>query len=371
MLIERLQVNNIRNLGRVSIESLQPINIFFGSNGSGKTSLLESVHFLLMGRSFRHSQFKPLLKDGQEESVVFGRLRSEDGQEFNVGVSRRREGKPTIRVNAAKLQTLAELIQLAPVLVLNNDTFEMLVGGPTHRREYLDWGLFHVEPQFYPTWRLAQRALKQRNSLIRHGKIDRPQLELWSREYGRYGEQLDAFRAEYFAKLIPRCQAVLSQLSPIVAEQLEVSYYRGWAKDRPLEELLLEGIERDIQQGFTRAGPHRADLRVMAGVSPAADVLSRGQLKIAVAGFYLGQAQLVSSTVNKKSIFLVDDLAAELDGYHRRQFCRQLDELGLQVFLTCIERDDLADCWQGSSRPMLFHVEQGNVSQAAPLEAAP
>lgn len=370
MLIERLQVNNIRNLGRVSIESLQPINIFFGSNGSGKTSLLESIHFLLMGRSFRHSQFKPLLTEGEEEGVVFAKLKAEDDQEFAVGVSRRREGKPTIRVNSVKLQTLAELIQLAPILVLNNDTFEMLVGGPSHRREYLDWGLFHVEPRFYPVWRLAQRALKQRNSLIRHGKIDRAQLELWSREYGRYGEQLDAFRAEYFARLMPRCQDVLSQLSPIVAEQLEVAYSRGWAKDQPLEDLLVEGIERDIQQGFTRSGPHRADLRVTAGAAPAAEVLSRGQLKIAVAGFYLGQAQLVSEEAHKKSIFLVDDLAAELDAYHRRQFCTQLESLGFQVFATCIDRDDLIDCWQGS-QPSLFHVEHGKISQAAPLEAAP
>jgi DNA replication and repair protein RecF len=362
MLIQRLQVNNVRNLGRISLDSFKSINIFFGTNGSGKTSLLEAVHFLLMGRSFRHSQFKPLLKEGEEESVVFADLVDEHARRMSLGVSRRREGKPTIRLDAIKLQTLAELIQVAPVQVLNSDAFEMLVGGPSYRREFLDWGLFHVEPRFFPLWRLAQRALKQRNSLIRHGKIDRPQLELWSTEYARYGEELNTLRADYFSRLLTRCRITLADLSPAVAATLDVAYYRGWAKDQSLESLLIDGLERDIQQGFTRAGPHRADFKVMVGANAAADVLSRGQLKIVVAGFYLAQAQLVKEMAAKKSIFLVDDLAAELDRQHRRQFCAQLEQMGQQVFVTCIDQNDLIECWQGSESPALFHVEQGRVT---------
>jgi DNA replication and repair protein RecF len=362
MLIRRLQVNNVRNLGRVSLDAFKTINLFFGINGSGKTSLLESIHFLLMGRSFRHSQFKPLLREGEEESVVFGDLVDEQSRKLALGVSRRREGKPTIRLDTVKLQTLAELIQIAPVQVLNNDSFEMLVGGPSLRREFLDWGLFHVEPRFLPLWRLAQRALKQRNSLIRHGKIDRPQLELWSREYARYGEELDVLRAAYFLTLAARCKSTLAELSSVVSDSLEIAYYRGWAKDQPLEALLVDGVDNDLRQGFTRSGPHRADLRVTVGVNAAADVLSRGQLKIAVAAFYLAQASLVREVTGKRSIFLVDDLAAELDRHHRQRFCAQLEQMGQQVFVTCIEPNDLGDCWKES--PALFHVEQGRVSPA-------
>jgi DNA replication and repair protein RecF len=257
---------------------------------------------------------------------------------------------------------LAELIQIAPVQVLNNDTFEMLVGGPSFRREFLDWGLFHVEPKFFPLWRLARRALKQRNSLIRHGKIDRPQLELWSREYARYGEDLDVLRADYFSRLWLYCRSTLSDLSPALSDRLEVAYYRGWAKDQSLEALLIDGLESDVRQGFTRMGPHRADLKVTVGANAAADVLSRGQLKIVVAAFYLAQAQMVKEVTAKRSIFLVDDLAAELDKQHRQQFCSRLEQMGQQVFVTCIDRNDLIECWQGLEGPAMFHVEQGSVS---------
>jgi len=361
MLIQRLQVQNVRNLSRINLEALQSINIFYGTNGSGKTSLLEAVHLLLMGRTFRHAQFTPLLTEGQDECVVFAELLAEDSRKIALGLSRRQDGKPTIRLDAARLQTLAEIVQVAPIQVLNTDTFEMLAGGPSQRREYLDWGLFHVEPRFFPIWRLAQRALKQRNSLIRHGKIDRDQLGLWSREYARYGEQLDGLRDGYFAELLPRCRRILSDLSPTVGDRLEVVYFRGWATDKALEALLVEGIDRDLQQGFTRSGPHRADLRVTVGANAAAETLSRGQLKIVVAGFYLAQAELLRDSSNKRSIFLIDDLAAELDDYHRRQFCAQLQRLNLQVLATCIERDELIDCWQEPEQLAVFHVEQGKI----------
>jgi len=319
------------------------------------------VHLLLMGRTFRHTQFKPLLTEGAEESVVFAELIAEDARKMALGLSRRQEGKPIIRLNAGRVQTLAELVQIAPVQVLNSDTFEMLTGGPSKRREYLDWGLFHVEHRFFAVWRLAQRALKQRNSLIRRGKIDRDQLELWTREYARYGEELDVLREGFFAELLPYCQRILASLSPMIANRLEISYYRGWARGEKLEELLLKSIDRDLQQGFTRIGPHRADLKVLAGPNVAAEVLSRGQIKIAVAGFYLAQAELVRDKVQKRSIFLVDDLAAELDDYHRRQFCAQLQRLELQTLATCIGRTELINCWEEPAQLAMFHVEHGEI----------
>src|SRR5690606_27312255 len=226
-------------------------------------------------------------------------------------------------------------------------------------------GLFHVEQEFYPVWRLAQRALKQRNSLIRHGKIRPGQLELWSREYARYGEQIDAMRRGYIEALVPRCRVILEAISPEVMAGLGLSYTRGWSKEASLENALMEGAERDLQQGFTRQGPHRADVRVTVGASAAADSLSRGQLKVLVAALYLAQAELLQSRTGKRSIFLVDDLAAELDRKHRKQLCGALERLGLQVFATCVEREDLLDCWSRLEDIQVFHVEQGQITPEA------
>jgi len=363
MLIQRFQVQNVRNLSVVSLEALSQINIFYGANGSGKTSLLESVHLLLVGRSFRQAQLKPLLSEGQKDCVVFGELVSQQGdRRATVGQHRSHDGKPLIKLNGERLSSLADLVKVAPLQVLNSDSFELLEGGPSHRREYLDWGLFHVEQAFYPAWRQAQRALKQRNSLIRHDKIDRLQMSLWSKEYARYGEQIDQMRCGYVEQLAPAFRWVLNELNPDLAQRLELSYSRGWSKDHSLEELLIESIDKDLQQGFTRVGPHRADVRVQVGGSSAADILSRGQIKLVVASLRLAQAQLLLQQTNENCIFLIDDLPAELDRHHRSKLCRLLEQLGLQVLITCIESQDLVDCWSRPEHLRMFHVERGTIS---------
>jgi DNA replication and repair protein RecF len=361
MQIQRLQVTNVRNLSRVTLP-LQTINVFYGANGSGKTSLLEAVHLLFMGRSFRQTQLRPLLQDGEDQTVVYAELISPQSSRITLGLSRQRDGsKPSIKLNGETLNLLSELVQIAPVQVLSGDSFEMLTGGPAHRRRFLDWGLFHVEPQFYPAWRLAQRALKQRNSLIRHGKIDREQLLLWTREYARYGEQVDLMRQSYIEDLLPLCRSIARSVLPQLEGDIEAAYVRGWTKEQNLAVVLEQGLEGDLQQGYTRSGPHRADLRITAGQYAAADVLSRGQLKMLVSSLYLAQAEMLALKAGKRSIFLVDDLASELDDAHRRRLCGELERLEVQVLATSIRLSELLDCWTQPGQIQVFHVEHGVV----------
>ncbi len=186
MFIQRLQVSHVRNLSRLSLPHLKPINVFSGVNGSGKTSLLEAIHLLIMGKSFRHALVRPVLQENAADCTVFAELSAggstagSSPSRVTLGATRHRDGsKPVVKLNGNPAAALAELVELVPLQVLSADSFDMLTGGPSFRREFLDRGLFHVEPKFYPAWRLAQRALKQRNSLIRHGKIPLDQLALW------------------------------------------------------------------------------------------------------------------------------------------------------------------------------------------------
>jgi len=365
MQIRRLQVQNVRNLEQVSLPALQRINVFFGANGSGKTSLLEAVHLLLVGRPFRSTQLRPVLRESTEQCVVFAELKDGESQHA-LGMQRTQADKPLIKLDGERLKSAAELVRLAPLQVLNADAFQLLTGGPGERREFMDWGLFHVEHEFYPVWQRARRALHQRNSLIRHGKIDRPQLLLWSREYARYGDALDVWRQGYIAALAPLFRETLAELNAEVTERVSVVYSRGWARDTELEALLVDGFDRDMQQGYTRVGPHRADLKIQVGGGNAADMLSRGQLKLVVSALRVAQARLLKQAADKDCLFLIDDLPAELDQKHRTALCAVLDNLGVQVFVTCIDKNELRHCWPHTTQPAMFHVEHGAVSPESP-----
>lgn len=365
MYIRRLQVQNVRNLEQVALASLQPVNVVYGANGSGKTSLLEAVHLLLVGRPFRGTQLRPVIREGSDQCVVFTEL--VDGETcHSLGVRRTKSDKPLIKYDGERLKSLAELVRLAPLQVLNGDAFTLLTGGPGERREFMDWGLFHVEQEFYPTWQRARRALHQRNALIRHGKIDRPQLLLWSREYARYGEVLDSWRQDYIAALAPLFRETLAELNPAVTERISIVYARGWARDAALEALLVESIEHDLQQGYTRVGPHRADVRVQVGTGNAAEMLSRGQLKLVVASLRIAQAKLLLQRAGQRCLFLIDDLPAELDRGHRRRLCQVVQSLETQVLVTCIDKNELEDCWPAPEQVAMFHVEQGVIHPDSP-----
>ena len=140
-----------------------------------------------------------------------------------------------------------------------------------------------------------------------------------------------------------------------------MAFYQGWGKDKDYLQLLNEGWPSDLKQGFTQQGPQRADLRLKVNGMPAVEVLSRGQQKMVVCALKLAQAKLYQQVTKKPCIFLVDDLAAELDINHRKALCSLLEELECQVFVTAVEAAQIADCWSPLSNVKKFHVEHGNL----------
>ncbi len=146
-------------------------------------------------------------------------------------------------------------------------------------------------------------------------------------------------------------------------DDVRLSYYRGWDKKQALAEVYDKQRERDIQQGFTGSGPHRADLRIRYRGTNAAETLSRGQQKLVVCALRVAQGYLLSEIAGRECLYLIDDLPAELDAAHRQALCGLLERMGCQVMATCIHPDDLMGCWSDDTDLAMFHVEHGVVSR--------
>ena len=362
--LNSLQISHIRNLEKVRLEQLRRVNIFFGRNGSGKTSVLESIHLLGLARSFRGSSVKSLISHGQSTCTVFGLLTCSDRPgPLPLGVSRSAAGEAQIKVGGKNVRTVAELAEELPVLVINSDSFDLLTGSPVARRQFLDWGVFHVEHQFFYQWQRYQRCIKQRNKLLRHGKIGLRELAVWTRDLAASGTAITEFRRAYFNLLVPRFQAIVAQLAPAM-EGLEVRFRQGWDQRLSYEEALESSTETDMEQGYTHVGPQRADIKVMIGGHSAADTLSRGQQKLVVCSLKLAQGQLMYEMGRRQCAYLVDDLPSELDRQHSEHVCSLLAAMDAQVFITCVHRDDIMAVWpeSGFEDMAMFHVEHGHVN---------
>lgn len=366
MPVQRLAIQQLRNLMAVDIHLSPDINLFYGENGSGKTSILEALHLLGLGRSFRSHKHKSLINQQSSDFTLFSQLTVKEEQ-IPLGISRNLAGDLQIRARGEKLNSVADLAGYLPLQLINADSFLLLEGGPTERRQFLDWLVFHVEPTFFPLWKRLQTCLKHRNSLLRHDRMDARELAVWDRELVQLTEQIDGFRESAFQQFAIAFQSLIQEF--VQLDELSISYYPGWNRDKAYAEVLVSSFDRDLAFGQTHYGSHRADLRLMINGMAAADLLSRGQQKLLVCAMKLAQGLVFQQLTGRKAIYLVDDLPAELDVNHRQRLAFWLDKLGTQVFITGVEERDLRCLWQDQSQKQIkvFHVEQGKVVETAAL----
>jgi DNA replication and repair protein RecF len=360
MSITSLRILDFRNLAAAEISPcVQGLNIICGDNGSGKTSLLEAIYYLGLGRSFRSSTATRMIKHESLKFSLFAQLISENERLIPIGAERDVHGISRSRLAEQDVTSIAELASLLPILIINSQSHQLFEAGPIFRRKYLDWGLFYHFKQFLPCWRQFERVLKQRNVILRD-KRPRNELEPWTAELIKLALELDRYRHQYIHELtaiISELAAELLNLPPI-----ELSYDSGWPKDADLNALFVSKWADEYRFGYTLYGPHRADLEVKIQQVPAKYFLSRGQQKLLICAMILAQGMLLAKHANKGLIYLIDDLPAELDLHSRQKLISLLSRQPTQIFITAVDAGTICDLTTISNVPMkVFHVEHGSV----------
>lgn len=360
MRLERAGVWGFRNLESLTIELSAGLNHLVGPNGSGKTAFLEAVHLLFRGRSFRTPRFANVISRDAAEVIVRAELDA-SGVRRTAALARSREGRPELRLDGAACKPSA-LASLLPIQLMLPDASDLVLGNPGVRRSFLDWGTFHVKREHLDDLRGYQRALRQRNALLREAQGDErrlsEELTVWTAQLVEYAARADVQRREYLDALTPVLRDVLAQLAPELDVQLR--YDQGWSQGRSLQETLRDTRPREVKLGVTQSGPHRAELRLMVPQGRAAEVLSRGQAKILASGLHLAQARKTRERTGAESLFLIDDVGAELDEAHRRTFFQLLGDEGCQVITTGTgPLGPVAGFTESRDGIRTFHVEHG------------
>lgn len=352
MKLERLDVSQLRVINHVSIQPGSQFNLIVGPNGSGKTSLLESIYLLAFGRSFRTHLGKRLITDSMDFLSVYAEL---DNQ-VALGLMKTKDGRTKIKVSNNIVSSIAELATHLPLHVITPDSYKLLDGGPKFRRQFLDWGVFHVKHSFIESWRRYQQALRQRNHALRQQQPFNL-VQIWDEELVECANYVSQCRQEYFDIFVSVFDEILQKLG---GKAVSISLYPGWNRKKTYTEALKNAIKQDYSLGYSQFGPHRADLRIMCGSMPAVDILSRGQQKIVVIALCLAQAQVHSLLLKKSGVFLVDDLAAELDQKRRECVVDFLSQLHSQVFITAINPLQLPEL-KNLSDTKIFEILDGQL----------
>ena len=360
MTIELLRLTDFRNFRDAEIRPGPGVNLITGPNGSGKTSLIEAVGFLSNGRSFRTPLVQRVVSYGCESLTVYAELCSGDDRK-RIGISRGKSRDTEIRINGESVRRLAELSRELPLQILNPESMSLLGdGGPELRRSFIDWGCFFSDESFFGNWARFRNVLKQRNAALRTAGSYQS-VAYWDRELVRYSEAVSEVRERYCSAIRDDLMRYLSEFLPDFT--FSIDYYRGWERDADLAGLLERSFPRDREAGYTMSGAQRADLRIKADGIPARDILSRGQLKLAVCAMKLSHGLHLEQSSGRPGTFLIDDFASELDAARRRLLSEKLSGVRGQIFVTAV--DDSAEEFSGIAGGALkrFQIRDGIITE--------
>ena len=375
MALVKLQTEHFRNLADTAVTFSPTINLLYGENGSGKSSVLEAIGYLGLGRSFRISRHQAVCRHGQERFTVFGGLdaanvlrdaamTAADGLAHRVGFARDLGVKETqLRLDGQGVKSLSSLARLLPVSVIDPGVFDIVAGGPGKRRQFLDWSVFHVEPSFASVWQQCQRVTSQRNQTLRNGRLDEHLLRVWDQQYTALADQVTEARQAAMTVFQQAFQSLLEEVDTPWVDGLKLDFYPGWDVKQPLMEVLASHREQELRMGHTLYGPNRADLKLRFQGRPVAETFSRGQQKTLVILMKIAQGMVLSG-LGKQVTFLLDDINAELDEDHRAMLATKLYQLRCQVFMTSIEQPRPEQLWRDTMPEFrMFHVEHGRLTE--------
>jgi DNA replication and repair protein RecF len=354
VLLRELRVVNLRNVDDVRIDASPGFNVLTGANGAGKTTLLEAVFLLSHAYSFRTRRGDVLVQRGAAGASVFGLVEGRDGRATRLGFEQA-DGRWRARVNGAAASKLSDALRHCAVVAFDPGAHALISGVSDERRRFLDWGVFHVEPNYPELARRYRRTLNQRNASLRDGSAGG--LDIWDEELARAALPLAAARRRYAETLRPVVVRLLQEYLPELGAA-EFRLFQGWPQGESLTDVLQRSRETDRSRGHTTRGPHRADWSLAFPAAPRREHLSRGQEKLCAIAASLAQAELFALDRGEWPVVLLDDLPSELDSQHQDQVVRSLASAE-QIWVTGTEFPDTL--LRLSARTTQFHVEQGRV----------
>ena len=226
MILTHVDIRGLRNLREIDFCPAPGFNLIVGSNGAGKSSILEAIHCLSVGHSFRTRKIKELITRGEDEfTLACQMLDTTTDQSHRSGLRRHRDGTTELRLDYEEIRSIAPVTQLLPVKALTPDSHGLIQDGPSIRRQFIDWGAFHVELGFFGAWKIYRRSLSQRNQCLKDNAPD-SEVSSWDDQLIDSGTLLDQYRRDYTASLQATLKTLLSAMGFLF--HVELKYRSGW-----------------------------------------------------------------------------------------------------------------------------------------------
>ena len=349
MLIEELKLKNFRNYSELTLHPHPGVNLYFGRNGSGKTNLLEAIHYCSLGRSHRISNDANAVKNGEAFALSSVSIRNSLGQrEIAVRFHPDETQKKSILLDGKKIAKFSDMMGCLRCVIFSPEDLGLIKEGPSLRRRYLDMMISQINRGYFIALQQYRTCMDQRNALIRNLRAnsyaDTSMLSAFEETMAAPAAVIIRERRR-IVSLLSECARETYQRVSDTDEVFRLAYHSSVKEETEIEEVLCrlfrENREDDIRMGFTSVGPHRDDLILTLNKNQMKQFASQGQIRTAALSMKLSQMQILRDQSGEEPVLLLDDVMSELD--RKRRACLIGEISSFQTFITCADRDDV-DC---------------------------
>ena len=349
MLIEELKLKNFRNYSELTLHPHPGVNLYFGRNGSGKTNLLEAIHYCSLGRSHRISNDANAVKNGEAFALSSVSIRNSLGQrEIAVRFHPDETQKKSILLDGKKIAKFSDMMGCLRCVIFSPEDLGLIKEGPSLRRRYLDMMISQINRGYFIALQQYRTCMDQRNALIRNLRAnsyaDTSMLSAFEEIMAAPAAVIIRERRR-IVSLLSECARETYQRVSDTDEVFRLAYHSSVKEETEIEEVLCrlfrENREDDIRMGFTSVGPHRDDLILTLNKNQMKQFASQGQIRTAALSMKLSQMRILHDLSGEEPVLLLDDVMSELD--RKRRACLIGEISSFQTFITCADRDDV-DC---------------------------
>lgn len=354
MFINQLTATNLRSLEFITLTPEKNVNIIIGKNNDGKTTLLEGIYYCSTLKSFKQVSTSMLIKNHSKSLKVLLKY-AKSGENTTISIEKNLTGGSINKINDKKASAKQLFINL-PVLALNFGSTNIVTTNSDERRSFLDWGVFHVEHNYIDIFKDYQKAVKQRNSLLK--KKDRTNLDYWTGIVVERGNLLHSYRESYFNEFnkhfISLQESIRSFMPDVYGDirDMKLDFIRGWPNNKSLEIAMIESIDKDIIFKHTTCGPHRADISFKSSGIDLKHISSMSTQIITGLLMVLSQASMFHVKHDHNPIVLIDDLFFGIDDKNLKLVINLLVGSNAQFFITApdLYREQLLSICQSNNK---------------------
>lgn len=350
MTIEKMELIHFRNYEKLELQPHPEINLFFGENGSGKTNLLEAIHFCSLGKSHRLSQDANAVLIGEKAAAVRVEVRSRlSRSRIEIRISPGEENIKSVWIDGNRASRLSEMMGLLRCVIFSPEDLNLIREGPAVRRRFLDMMISQISRPYFIALQQYRTAMNHRSAILRTARLEnRPvsgMIEDFEQAMSDYAETIYRERVGHERFLSEMANEMYREISGREQETFQIQYRSYLKSDRDgspsLKEALRECREEDMKNGTTSVGPHRDDLSLMLNSRNMKNYASQGQMRTGALSLKLAQLKVIQKVTGENPVLLLDDVMSELDPERRSNLLHILQDT--QTFITCTDRSDLSD----------------------------